>query len=61
MTSDNGIDTSVPPSGSGCVECDAVGGWWFHLRRCAQCGHIGCCDDSPPSTPPRTTGPPATR
>lgn len=22
-------------------------GWWFHLRRCAQCGHIGCCDDSP--------------
>lgn len=47
MTSDNGIDTSVPPSGSGCVECDAVGGWWFHLRRCAQCGHVGCCDDSP--------------
>jgi hypothetical protein len=23
-----------------------VGGWWFHLRRCAQCGYIGCCDDS---------------
>ena len=22
-------------------------GWWFHLRRCAQCGHIGCCDTSP--------------
>ncbi|HEY6327536.1 MAG TPA: UBP-type zinc finger domain-containing protein [Candidatus Cybelea sp.] len=20
--------------------------WWFHLRRCAQCGHIGCCDQS---------------
>ena len=19
-------------------------GWWFHLRRCAQCGHVGCCD-----------------
>jgi hypothetical protein len=18
-----------------------------HLRRCAQCGHIGCCDSSP--------------
>ena len=47
MTSANGIDPSVPPSGSGCVECDAAGGWWFHLRRCAQCGHIGCCDDSP--------------
>ncbi len=28
-------------------QCDADGGWWFHLRRCAQCGHIGCCDDSP--------------
>ena len=22
-------------------------GWWVHLRRCAQCGHIGCCDTSP--------------
>ena len=41
------IDPSVPPSGTGCVECDAVGGWWVHLRRCAACGHIGCCDDSP--------------
>ena len=42
-----GIDPSVPPSGDGCVECDATGGWWFHLRRCAECGHIGCCDTSP--------------
>jgi Zn-finger in ubiquitin-hydrolases and other protein len=42
-----GIDESVPPSGTGCMECDATGGWWFHLRRCAQCGHIGCCDSSP--------------
>jgi hypothetical protein len=41
-----GIDPSVPPSGSGCVECLEAGGWWFHLRRCAQCGHIGCCDNS---------------
>ncbi|MCW0215328.1 MAG: UBP-type zinc finger domain-containing protein [Pseudonocardia sp.] len=41
------IDVSVPPSGSGCVECDAAGGWWVHLRRCAACGHIGCCDSSP--------------
>lgn len=44
---DNLIDTSVPPSGPGCVECDASGGWWLHLRRCAKCGHIGCCDSSP--------------
>jgi hypothetical protein len=44
---DPGVDPSVPPSGTGCVECDAAGGWWVHLRRCAQCGHIGCCDSSP--------------
>ena len=47
MTEIPGIDPSVPPSGTGCVECDAAGGWWVHLRRCAQCGHIGCCDSSP--------------
>ena len=41
------IDPSAPPSGTGCVECLASGGWWFHLRRCARCGHIGCCDSSP--------------
>ncbi|MFF5705268.1 UBP-type zinc finger domain-containing protein [Streptomyces sp. NPDC012794] len=47
MTGIDGIDPAVPPSGTGCVECQAVDGWWFHLRRCAQCGHIGCCDSSP--------------
>jgi len=47
MTEISGIDVSVPPSGTGCAECDEAGGWWFHLRRCAQCGHIGCCDSSP--------------
>ena len=41
------IDPTVPPSGPGCVECLASDGWWFHLRRCARCGHIGCCDSSP--------------
>jgi hypothetical protein len=41
------IDTSIPPSGTGCAECDAGGGWWLHLRRCAACGHVGCCDSSP--------------
>jgi hypothetical protein len=41
------IDPLVPPSGTGCVECEAAGGWWFHLRRCTACGHIGCCDSSP--------------
>jgi Zn-finger in ubiquitin-hydrolases and other protein len=47
MNTIEGIDPSAPPSGTGCVECAAAGGWWFHLRRCAQCGHIGCCDSSP--------------
>jgi hypothetical protein len=40
------IDAAVPPSGTHCVECDRDGSWWFHLRRCATCGHVGCCDDS---------------
>lgn len=40
------IDAGIPPSGAGCVECDELDGWWVHLRRCAQCGHIGCCDQS---------------
>ncbi|HTV92668.1 MAG TPA: UBP-type zinc finger domain-containing protein [Verrucomicrobiae bacterium] len=43
----DGINPNVPPSGTGCVECLADGGWWFHLRRCTECGHIGCCDSSP--------------
>ena len=43
-----GINPASKPSGDGCVECLASPeGWWFHLRRCAQCGHIGCCDSSP--------------
>ena len=44
---DQAIDPTVAPSGTGCVECDADGGWWLHLRRCTECGHIGCCDNSP--------------
>ncbi|MBV9869945.1 MAG: UBP-type zinc finger domain-containing protein [Frankiaceae bacterium] len=43
----NGIEPAVTPSGTGCVECLDAGGWWVHLRRWAQCGHIGCCDTSP--------------
>ena len=47
MAHDILIDPSAPPSGPGCVDCLATGGWWFHLRRCAKCGRIGCCDTSP--------------
>ena len=44
-----GIDPEAEPSGPGCLECSSgeAPGWWFHLRRCAACGHIGCCDSSP--------------
>ena len=47
MSTLEGVDPTVPPSGTGCVECDEDDGWWVHLRRCAQCGHVGCCDSSP--------------
>jgi hypothetical protein len=47
MSADASIQLDVPPSGTGCAECLDSGGWWFHLRRCAQCGHVGCCDTSP--------------
>jgi hypothetical protein len=40
------VDVSMPPSGPGCAECEQAGGWWLHLRRCAACGHVGCCDSS---------------
>jgi hypothetical protein len=43
----DGINPAIEPSGTGCVECLASSRWWFHLRRCAECGHIGCCDSSP--------------
>ena len=31
----------------GCEECLKIGGRWVHLRRCTQCGKVGCCDNSP--------------
>ena len=31
----------------GCEECLAAGGRWVHLRLCQECGHVGCCDNSP--------------
>lgn len=45
----SGVDPEALPSGTGCADCEAGDGpgWWLHLRRCAQCGHVGCCDSSP--------------
>ena len=41
------IAVDVPSSGEGCVECLRMGSAWLHLRRCVECGHVGCCDSSP--------------
>ena len=38
---------NVTPSAKGCEDCLKIGSEWVHLRLCAQCGHIGCCDSSP--------------
>lgn len=32
---------------TGCEECVKTGSTWVHLRLCLECGHVGCCDDSP--------------
>jgi uncharacterized UBP type Zn finger protein len=39
--------TELPGSVDGCEDCLAAGEPWLHLRICLQCGHVGCCDDSP--------------
>jgi len=36
-----------PKTPDGCEECLASGDAWVHLRLCLECGHVGCCDDSP--------------
>ena len=36
-----------PRTPQGCEECLAMGSGWVHLRLCLECGHVGCCDDSP--------------
>jgi hypothetical protein len=37
----------LPEQVAGCADCLASGGEWLHLRICLECGHVGCCDDSP--------------
>ena len=36
----------APTSAEGCPTCIAEGLTWVHLRSCAQCGNVGCCDSS---------------
>ncbi len=37
----------LPAEVEGCEDCLREGGVWLHLRICLECGHVGCCDDSP--------------
>ena len=40
----------APPriESDGCEDCLAAGRRdWLHLRFCQECGHVGCCDNSP--------------
>jgi uncharacterized UBP type Zn finger protein len=37
----------LPESVDGCEDCLRDGTLWLHLRICLECGHVGCCDDSP--------------
>jgi uncharacterized UBP type Zn finger protein len=39
--------TQLPESVDGCDDCLRTGSRWLHLRICLECGHVGCCDDSP--------------
>ncbi len=39
--------TQLPAAVDGCEDCLREGGVWLHLRICLECGHVGCCDDSP--------------
>jgi len=52
----------VTPSSWGCEDCLAQGREdWVHLRVGQECGHVGCCDNSPAGTRPRTSAWPGIR
>lgn len=38
---------TLPDTVDGCEECLVSREPWLHLRICLECGHIGCCDESP--------------
>ena len=37
----------APSTTEGCEDCLREGTRWVHLRECLECGHVGCCDNSP--------------
>jgi CPA1 family monovalent cation:H+ antiporter len=41
------VPVPEPAAGAqGCEECLKIGQEWVHLRKCLECGHVGCCDQS---------------
>src|SRR4029077_1729191 len=44
---DHVLITELPTAVDGCEDCLLTGDPWLHLRICLECGHVGCCDDSP--------------
>jgi hypothetical protein len=44
---DHVLITELPDAVDGCEDCLRTGDPWLHLRICLECGHVGCCDDSP--------------
>lgn len=38
----------IPLTPGRCQEHTPEDGPWVHLRLCLACGHVGCCDSSPP-------------
>ncbi len=44
---DHVLVTELPEAVDGCEDCLLTGDPWLHLRICLECGHVGCCDDSP--------------
>ncbi|HMK62573.1 MAG TPA: UBP-type zinc finger domain-containing protein [Acidimicrobiales bacterium] len=36
-----------PATPGACEDCLREGTQWVHLRLCLECGHVGCCDNSP--------------
>ncbi len=44
---DQVVIRQLPETVDGCEDCLLTGDPWLHLRICLECGHVGCCDDSP--------------
>jgi Na+/H+ antiporter len=41
------VPVEEPHPAQACEDCLVEGTTWVHLRRCLNCGHVGCCDSSP--------------